>query len=100
MKQFSRQPYTQFAQVLRNDGNDAGARRVLYEMENLRGQNEDHGWFAYLRDLTFRLTVGYGFYPRRALEGLLLLVVVGFFLYGGVTLREALRQSIRMRIGL
>ena len=83
MKEFSRQPYRQLAHVLRDEGDDSGARQLLYAMEDLRSQKEDHGWFAHIRNTAFRVTVGYGFYPRRALLGLLILVVLGFILYFG-----------------
>jgi hypothetical protein len=83
MKQFSRQPYRQLAHVLRDEGDDTGARRVLFGMEHLRRQEENRGWLAYIRNTAFRVTIGYGFYPGRALLGLLILVVFGFSFYVG-----------------
>jgi hypothetical protein len=83
MRQFSRQPYRQLAHALTNEGDDVGARIALYQMEHLRRQKEEQGWLAFLRNLTFRVTVGYGYYPGRALKGLLLMVIAGFLFYWG-----------------
>lgn len=98
---FTPQPYRQLAKVLREDGDDAGARCVLYEMEKRKGQYElekrkqearKYGGLARLWNfifrgttrfwnLIFRGTIGYGIYPRRALWWLLLLIVLGWATY-------------------
>jgi hypothetical protein len=81
---FSRQPYRQLARVLREEGDDDGARRVLYEMEKRKHQDGKRGWPARLWNPVFRWTIGYGIYPRQAVWGLLLLVALGwgFYRYG------------------
>lgn len=79
---FTPQPYRQLARVMRNAGVDRGARRVLFAME-------DHLWkeertlSAALFRWPLSLVVGYGYYPLRALAGLVLLVFVGFGVYLG-----------------
>jgi len=99
--QFKPQPYRQVAKVLREEGDAAGARRVLFEMERLRRREEKRMWVPPVRhgllgiafsrswhnmrrladynwDTTLRWTIGYGYYPGRALAWLLLIVVVGW----------------------
>lgn len=74
---FTPQPYHQLAKVLRNEGDDQGARRVLYEMEKRKHQEGSHSWAVQFWGLIFRGTIGYGIYPRWALRWLLLLIVLG-----------------------
>lgn len=106
-QEFTPQPYRQLAKVLRDEGDDAGARQVLYKMECQRRSEEKRVWnapthqghtrkaFSYFRHLvktlanhvwnqTLRLTIGHGYYPGRALALLLLFVALGWplFRYG------------------
>ncbi len=85
---FAPQPYRQLAKVLRAEGDDAGARRVLCEMEQLRRSYENSGrspiarflgsvWSAVLRG-----TIGYGFHPGRSLLCLTILVLLGAAVFG------------------
>jgi hypothetical protein len=78
---FSLQPYHQLAQVLREEGDDSGARHVLYEMEKRKRRANQGFWGALLWGWLFRWTIGYGVYPRRALWWLVLLVLVGWGVY-------------------
>jgi hypothetical protein len=78
---FTPQPYRQLAKILREDGDDPGARHVLYEMEKRKHREAQHGWLSKLWNLIFRGTIGYGIYPRRALWWLLLLIVLGWGAY-------------------
>jgi hypothetical protein len=86
---FSPQPYRQLAKVMRNAGVDRGARRVLFAME-------DHLWkeertlAAALFRWPLSLVVGYGYYPLRALAGLLLLVVIGWAVFAGARAAHAM----------
>jgi len=95
-KSFAPQPYRQLAKVLREEGDDAGARHVLYEMEKRKRQDSirrwyaiekpswrerTRRWFARLWNPFFRLTIGYGIYPRQAVWGLALLVALGWGIY-------------------
>jgi hypothetical protein len=86
---FSPQPYRQLAKVMRNAGVDRGARRVLFAME-------DHLWkeertlAAALFRWPLSLVVGYGYYPLRALAGLVLLVVIGWAVFAGARAAHAM----------
>lgn len=102
-KQFTPQPYRQLANVLRNEGNETGAQKVLFEMERRRRTEENPPLFAKFllhghleralqlaqralvrpRNFLFKYTVGYGYYPGLALLWLLALVALGFALYRG-----------------
>ena len=81
---FTPQPYRQLAKVLTEEGDDAGARNVLHEMERTRREKEDGNGFARFWSGTLRWTIGYGYYPGFCLLWLLLLVAVGWpiFRYG------------------
>jgi hypothetical protein len=77
---FTPQPYRQLAKVLRDEGDDTGARRMLYEMEKKKHRDIRHGP-AQVWNVIFRGTIGYGIYPRRALWWLLLLIAIGWGTY-------------------
>jgi hypothetical protein len=68
---FTPQPYRQLAIVLRNEGDDSGARKVLSAMEHTRRKSEDRSWNKRLWSWALRWTIGYGYYPERALVLLL-----------------------------
>lgn len=80
LKSFTPQPYRHFASVLRDEGDDVGARQVLFRMAVLRSE-ETRSWFTRARNFLLQWTVGYGYYPRRALFWLLGLVALGTVLY-------------------
>jgi len=75
--EFKGQPYRQLAKVLREMGDDRGARRVLYAMEGVR-QNLGG---ASLRSRTWswvlKATIGYGYYPGWAVWWIVGLAVLG-----------------------
>ena len=75
---FRPKPYRQLAKVLREAGDDRGARRVLFEMECRRRQEEDRSWYERLWGWLLKWTIGYGFYPWRALGWLVLLTALGW----------------------
>jgi len=50
-------------------------------MENQKHRLRRHPWHARLWSWVFRLTIGYGIYPRRAVWGLLVLVGLGWGIY-------------------
>jgi hypothetical protein len=87
-KVFTPQPYRQVARVLRNNGDDAGARRVLSEMERLRRNHECAARNRFLRfrasiwSFVLRATIGYGFHPARSLWWLAGLTILGTALFG------------------
>jgi hypothetical protein len=78
---FAPQPYRQLAKVLKEEGDDRGARKVLFEMEHRRREVEDHSFIQKAWSLILRCTVGYGYYPAKALKWLVVLALAGFFLF-------------------
>jgi hypothetical protein len=78
---FVPQPYRQLAKVLREAGDDAGARDVLIAMENARLR---HGTLSFTQRVVawiLRLTVGYGYKPLRALWYIAFFVLLGTMLF-------------------
>jgi hypothetical protein len=71
------------ARVLKDEGDDDGARLVLFEMERLRRQKEDRGRIVRLWSGILRLTIGFGYYPGRSLLWLLGLAVLSTILTWG-----------------
>jgi hypothetical protein len=86
---FTPQPYRQLAKVMRNAGVDRGARRVLFTMEDLLWK-EERTLAAALFRRPLGLVVGYGYYPLRALVGLVILVVIGWGIYAGASAAGAM----------
>ena len=85
---FTPGPYRQLAKVMRNAGHDRGALRVLFTMED-RLWRERPFPAAVLR-WPLSLVVGYGYYPLRALAGLVILVLVGWGIYANAGASGAL----------
>lgn len=82
LNRFSTQPYQHLAKILRAEGSQLGAQRVLFAMEDKRRKLEDRGWLASVWSAFLKLTVGYGYYPSRpALWWLALLTLLGFVLF-------------------
>jgi hypothetical protein len=80
--EFKPQPYRQLAKVLREMGDDAGARTVLIEAGR-RGWEQSHrGWLGHVSSWVLRLTIAYGVTPMRAFWGLLALTLAGTLLFG------------------
>jgi hypothetical protein len=77
---FRPQPYRQLAKVLREAGDDSGARKVLFKMECRRTQ-EERSTYARLKGWVLRLGVGYGIYPLRAFGWLVLVWALGWGLF-------------------
>lgn len=80
---FTPQPYRRLAKVLRDEGDDVGARLVLFEMEKRRRQQKDRGQLARVWTGILKLTIGFGYYPGRALLWSIGLTVVGCLLFWG-----------------
>ncbi len=78
LDRFTLQPYRQLAKVLRETGDDRGARQVLFEMERRRRAEQKRNWLWHLWSGVLRLTIGYGQMPGRALVCLLGLMALGF----------------------
>jgi hypothetical protein len=78
-KSFAAQPYQQVASVLKDEGDDRGARQVLYQMEHLRRATETG--LARLWNSVLRFVIGYGYRPWRALGLFIVLVLSGSLLF-------------------
>ena len=86
---FTPGPYRQLAKVMRNAGIDRGALRVLFTMEDQLWKEESPFAGRLLR-LPLRWVVGYGYYPLRALAGLVILVLIGWGIFTGAKSARAL----------
>jgi len=102
--EFKPQPYRQLAKVLRESGDERGARLVLYEMEKLRRTEQSRIWRNRLHNeklsrsslvmgwpryglarawgSVLRYTIGYGFRLQCTLYWLIGLTVLGTLLFG------------------
>jgi hypothetical protein len=78
---FARQPYRQLAKVLREEGNDKGARQALFEMERLGRREHDDTWYRRLWTWTLKKTIGFGYYPGRSVLWLIGMIVVWAILF-------------------
>jgi hypothetical protein len=79
---FSSQPYLQLAKVLRDEGDDAGARHVLFEMEDRRRrQKEGADWGPRIWRWTLKGSIGYGYYSQWCLYWLAGVIVLGFAIF-------------------
>ena len=101
--EFTPQPYRQLSKVLRESGDDQGARRVLYGMEKLRQRQQFRitrvrlrngtlsqrsrliGWtryaLAHAWGWVLKATIGYGFRLERALYCILVLAILGAVIF-------------------
>lgn len=86
---FTPQPYRQLAKVMRNAGVDRGARRVLFALEDHLWREERTVSSALLR-APLSLVVGYGYYPLRALVGLVILVLAGWGIFAAARSARAM----------
>jgi len=79
---FVRQPYLQLAKVLREAGDDDGARRVLIAMEDRQWKTKDgRHWIDSLQRWPLRVTVGYGYRPLWAFWEVVGLSALGWIIY-------------------
>ena len=81
-REFKPQPYLQLAKFLRDMGDDRGARRVLFEMEDRWRKAQDRKWYQRCLNQVLRKTIGYGLMSWWAMAWLLGLMFVGFVLFG------------------
>jgi hypothetical protein len=79
---FRPQPYQQLAQVLREQGDDEEARKVLIALEDDRrrygGLALPSRWWAWI----LKCTIAYGYRPMRALWFIGTFVALGFIVFG------------------
>jgi hypothetical protein len=77
---FAPQPYEQLAKVLREAGDDAGAKSVLIAMENARWWYRESGR-GRVWNFILWLTIGYGYDTWRALYSVAFFVIMGTFVF-------------------
>lgn len=75
---FHPQPYRQLAQVLRKNGDDAGAIEVLVAQQDARYRNANWLGRAWARFL--KITVGYGHKPLRTVMWSLAVILMGWLM--------------------
>jgi hypothetical protein len=80
-KSFSPHVYTQLAEVYRRSGHEGFAREVAIKREKERGQQTDLSLWIRVWNRFLGLTVAYGHKPWRALAPLVVLFVLGWFLF-------------------
>jgi hypothetical protein len=80
-KPFSPQTYTQLAEVYRRSGHEGFARQVSIRREKERGRQPDLSWGLRAWNYFLGLTVAYGYQPWRALVPLVVLFILGWFLF-------------------
>jgi hypothetical protein len=80
-KPFSPHVYSQLAEVYRRSGHEGFARQVVIRREKERGRQPDLGWSLRAWNHFLGLTVAYGYQPWRALAPLVVLFVLGWFLF-------------------
>jgi hypothetical protein len=78
---FARQPYLQLAKVLREAGDDDGARRVLIAMEDRQWETAGGHRIDSFKRWPLRVTVGYGYRPLWAFWEVLGLSALGWIIY-------------------
>lgn len=78
---FSPHVYTQLAEVYRRSGHEGFARQVAIRREKERGRQSDLSLWVRAWNRFLGLTVAYGYQPWRALVPLVVLFVLGWFLF-------------------
>jgi hypothetical protein len=80
-KPFSPRVYSQLAEVYRRSGHEGLARQVAIKREKEWGRQSDLSWWVQVWNRFLGLTVAYGYQPWRALAPLVVLFVLGWFLF-------------------
>jgi hypothetical protein len=80
VRSFHPRPYLQVAKVLRESGDEAGGLKVLEKMEDRRSAAE-HRTLPRIWSWILKITIGYGYYPKRAIWALIVLCGAGWLLY-------------------
>jgi hypothetical protein len=81
-RSFGRQPYQQLAKVLRQEGDEAAARKVLIAMEDDPRRLAALPFLGRFWAEVLRRTINYGYDPLRAVFWIIPLVLLGFVLFG------------------
>ena len=75
---FHSQPYRQLAQVLRKNGDEAGATDVLIALQDARFRNSN--WLARAWAQFLKITIGYGHEPLRTVLWSLAVILTGWLI--------------------
>jgi hypothetical protein len=81
-ERFSLQPYEQLAKVLRSNGDESAAKRVLIAKQNDLRLHGKLRWWAKCWNWLLYVTIGHGYEPHRALVGMLFFVLLGWGIFG------------------
>jgi hypothetical protein len=87
---FSPHVYTQLAEVYRRSGHEGFARQVAIRREKARGRQPDLSRWVRAWNRFLGLTVAYGYQPWRALVPLMVLFVLGWFIFSLPPAQEAM----------
>jgi uncharacterized protein YjbI with pentapeptide repeats len=87
---FSPHVYTQLAEVYRRSGHEGFARQVAVRREKERGRQPDLSRGSRAWNHFLGLTVAYGYQPWRALVPLVVLFVLGLFLFSRPAAQEVM----------
>jgi hypothetical protein len=79
---FRQQPYLHLAKILTDSGDSDGGLRVLEKKEALLRTSGAPGPVARLWSWFLRVSIGYGYYPGRAIWLIILLSLLGWIVYG------------------
>jgi hypothetical protein len=79
---FHWQPYEQLAQVLRNSGQEALARRVQIEKHEMRRKHAGLTFLSRVLNWILKVTIGHGYQPSRALAWSAAFIVFGGVVFG------------------
>jgi hypothetical protein len=89
-KPFSPHVYTQLAEVYRRSGHEGFGRQVAIRREQERGRQPDLSWWVRAWNRFLGLTVAHGYQPWRALVPLVVLFVLGWFLFSRPPAQEVM----------
>jgi hypothetical protein len=79
---FRQQPYLHLAKILADSGDSDGGLRVLEKKEALLRSSDAPGWVARFWNWFLRVSIGYGYYPGRAIWLIIILSLLGWIVYG------------------
>ncbi len=78
---FIPQPHQQLAKALREIGDNAGAKRVLIDMEDSRRKFGNLSFLSWIWRWLLKVVIGYGYRPAYALGWALLFIAIGSGLF-------------------
>lgn len=79
---FCPQPWQQLYEVLRREGHEVEAKKVAIEKERVFRKSRRPGLWKRLWDTVLEVTVGYGYRPERSLWPIIVLIGLGWAMFG------------------